>query len=151
MKTLQTGDDEKSDFVKITRKINFFASMNMGLLEKILTYVTLYEYGAGEKVCRQGEKGDAFYAVKAGRLTVSVKKGLIFSKKLAELGPGDFFGEMALIDRAPRNATIACETAAKLFVLLSEHFEAAMRENPKLAEEMKSLAAARRFELIHNT
>ena len=149
MKKLMPTEDERSAFVKITSKIKFFASMNMGLLEKILFYVALYEFDKGEKVCRQGEKGDAFYAVMEGELSVSVKSGFFSSKKVATLKAGDFFGEMALIDHAPRSATVTCETHTKIFLLLTEHFDAALRENPKFADEIRKLAGERQFEIDH--
>ena len=150
MRKLPITDEESVLFTKIVRKINFFASMNMGLLEKILGHIAYYSFDKGEKICRQGDPGDSFYVVAEGKLGVSVKNGLFsFSKKVAELGPGSCFGEMALLSRAPRTATVACEEPSKLFVLLADHFEAALAQNPAFAEEIRKLAADRKFELDH--
>jgi CRP-like cAMP-binding protein len=148
MKKLPMTSAETLEFAKMVRKINFFASMNMGLLEKILDRINLYQYDKGEKVCRQGDAGDSFYVVYTGRLNVSVKKGFFSSsKQVAELNPGDCFGEMALLSRAPRNATVACENEAKLFVLLAASFDQVLGENQAFAQEIKRLAAERGFEL----
>ncbi|PKM97661.1 MAG: hypothetical protein CVU79_07440 [Elusimicrobia bacterium HGW-Elusimicrobia-3] len=150
MQKLPITDNESILFTKIVRKINFFASMNMGLLEKILGHIAYYSFDKGEKICRQGDPGDSFYVVAEGKLGVSVKSGFFsFSRKVAELGPGSCFGEMALLSRAPRTATVACEEPAKLFVLLADHFDAAMAQNPAFAEEIRKLAADRKFDLDH--
>lgn len=147
MKKLQVTDAESVLFTRISRKINFFARMNMGLLEEILKRITYYQFDKGEKVCRQGEPGDSFYVVAEGRLGVRVKTGLIFSRKVAELIPGDCFGEMALLTRAPRTATVACEEESKLFILTADHFDEAVKQNPAFAEEIKKLADARKSAL----
>lgn len=152
MKKIQMGDAEKVNFVRITREINLFASMmTIGVMENILSRVELYEFDPGEKVVRQGETGDAFYAVLSGKLRVSVREAFVFSKKLAELNEGAFFGEIALLNRTPRSATVTCETTARLFTLRSEHFQATMNESPKFSEEMKKLASDRLFELKYNS
>ncbi|PIS47921.1 MAG: hypothetical protein COT17_00975 [Elusimicrobia bacterium CG08_land_8_20_14_0_20_51_18] len=146
MEKLPMTDADMVRFTKAVKGIKFFAAMNMGLLEKILNRIGYYRYGKGEKVCRQGEIGDAFYVVSEGRLSVKVSSALIFSKKLAELGPGGCFGEMSLLERKPRNATVVCEETSKLFALTFEHFDRVLNENPAFREEIKKLAAERKFE-----
>lgn len=150
MKRLPLTDEDVTVFMRMVRKINFFASMNMGLLETILKHINTFDAEPGEVVCRQGEPGDSFYVVASGRLSVKVKTSFFLpAKQVAELGPGDCFGEMALIDRAKRSATIACTEKSKLFILLADHFDAVARQNPAFAEEIKHLAADRKFELEH--
>ena len=144
MKKIQMGDEDKVSFVRLTRNINLFASMmNVGIMENILSRVELYELDPGEKVFSQGEAGDAFYAVLSGKLKVSVREAFVFSKKLAELKEGDFFGEMALLNNSPRSATVTCETAVRLFALRSEYFQAALKESREFSEELKKLASDR--------
>ena len=147
MKKLPVTSADVVEFGKMVRKVNFFASMNMGLLEKILNRISLYQYDKGEKVCRQGGEGDSFYVVDQGRLKVSVREGFVFSRTLAYLAPGDCFGEMALLNRERRNATVSCEEDSKIFVLLADSFDQVLTENPAFAEEIKQLAAGRGFEL----
>lgn len=149
MEKLPLTDAETVLFTKMVKKINFFASMNMGLLEKILSRINYYRYAAGEKVCRQGDPGDSFYVVAEGKLKVSVREAFLFSRQLAVLGPGDCFGEMALLESKPRNATVACEEPSKIFVLTSEHFGQVLAENPAFKQEINRLASDRRFELDH--
>ncbi len=148
MKKLTVTDADTVEFGRMVRKIKFFSSMNMGLLEKILNRIVLYQYEAGEKVCKQGETGDSFYVVYSGRLSVRVKSGFFSpSKQVAELGPGDCLGEMALLNREPRNATVICAEDTRLFVLLADNFDQVLDENPAFREEIKRLASERSFEL----
>lgn len=148
MKKLQMGDAEQAAFVRLTKNINLFASIqDAGVMEKILACVGLYEFASGDKVFGQGEPGDAFYAVQAGRVKVSVREAFILQKKLAELKEGDFFGEMALLDSAPRSATVTCLADSRLFVLKRDDFLGAMKDNPEFTANIKKLAADRLFEL----
>jgi len=149
MKKIAITDTETVQFTKIVKKIKLFAAMNMGLLEKILNRIYYYQYEKGEKVCRQGDPGDAFYVVNEGRLLVSVREAFLFSRTLAHLVPGDCFGEMALLAREPRNATVTCEEDSKIFVLMIDNFDQVLAENPAFAQEMKKLAADRNFEIQH--
>ncbi|HOI41870.1 MAG TPA: cyclic nucleotide-binding domain-containing protein [Elusimicrobiales bacterium] len=145
MKKLTMTDADTVRFTGIAGRIKFFSAMSTALLEKILGWVTLCEYEKGEKICSQGDPGDAFYAIDSGKVSVKAERRILpFPKKLADLGPGDFFGEMALLYRQPRNATVICDGPTKVFVLLADHFEAAAKENPKFAEEIQKLADERR-------
>ncbi len=149
MKKLPLTDADTILFTKMVKKINFFASMNMGLLEKILNRINYYQYDGGEKVCRQGDPGDTFYVVSEGKLKVSIREAFLFSRTLAELGPGDCFGEMALLERKPRNATVTCESPSNIFILTADHFDQVLAENPSFKQEIKRLASDRQFEIDH--
>jgi len=148
MKRLTATNEEIAEFTRLSRKVNFFSQMTVGLLEKIVAFVMLFEYKAGEKICKQGGEGDAFYLVYSGRLGVSIKKGFFScSRKVAALGPGDFFGEMALLERGPRTATVECEADSKVFVLLADQFREVASSNPDFVAYMKNLSASRKFEI----
>lgn len=150
MQKLQMTDADIAEFTRLVREIKFFAAMNMGLLEKILAHVGIYAFKKGDNVCRQGDPGDSFYVVKEGKLKVSVREAFLFSRTVAWLGPGQCFGEMALLFGKPRNATVACEEDSKVFVLLAESFNEVLRQNPSFKAEINKLASDREFELIHN-
>ncbi len=148
MKKLERTVDAAVEFTRLVRDMKFFSALNMGLFEKVLDGVLLYGFSSGEKICRQGDPGDSCYVVRRGRLSVEVKGGLrLFSKKIAELGPGDIFGEMALLGKQPRAATVACKEDTEVFVILADNFRAVISQNPTFRAEMKKLAAERNFEL----
>jgi CRP-like cAMP-binding protein len=148
MKKIPPTDKDLAEFSRLSRKIKLFTLMKMDLLEKIMAWVMIYEYEKGEKICAQGAKGDCCYIVYEGALTVKVKKGLFsLSKEIATLEPGDILGEMSLISRNPRTATVVCKEPTKLFIILADHFDSAIAANPTFAQEVKKLVAERTFEL----
>lgn len=86
---------------------------------------------AGETVIADGSIGDTLFLVVAGEL--AVRKG---SRTLAVLGPGDYFGEMALIDDAPRAAAVVALTDAHLLCLGRLVFQSLTQEHPSVLAEL---------------
>jgi CRP-like cAMP-binding protein len=131
------------------RNVKFFSPLTVGQLDMVLPHVMLCRYGSGEQVFHQGQAGDAFHIVYQGKVEVRLKRMLILSKAVATLGPGQFFGETALVSNEPRNATIVCVEPTLLFTLMATDFAFVLRENPAAAAEMKSIAAQRKFVSEH--
>ncbi|MEP7060483.1 MAG: cyclic nucleotide-binding domain-containing protein [Actinomycetota bacterium] len=73
--------------------------------------------GGGEVVIREGDPGDRFYLIEDGAVAVTAA-----GRHVADLGPGDFFGEIALLRDAPRNATVTAGGPVKLLVLERAEF-----------------------------
>jgi CRP/FNR family transcriptional regulator, cyclic AMP receptor protein len=87
---------------------------------------------AGREIVREGEFPYEFFAIEEG--TAEVKRG---EQHLAELGPGDFFGEMGLIGKAPRNASVIARSPVTAVVMTGPAFRAIDRELPKVAREIR--------------
>ncbi len=86
------------------------------------------DFPAGHVIARQGEIGTGFFVVVSGMVRV-VRDGSV----VAHLGPGEFFGELSVLDRLPRNAMVAAEEATTCLALASWDFDAVLLENPALA------------------
>ena len=87
----------------------------------------------GTVIFREGEYGDSFYQVLSGSVEVTVSYGTDHARRLTDLGPGSFFGEIAVIEKFPRTATIiACQTGATLLELSPDTMDDSFRENPDL-------------------
>ena len=89
---------------------------------------TEVDFPAGHVIARQGEIGTGFFVVVSGGVRV-VRDGTV----LAHLGPGEFFGELSVLDGRPRNAMVATESATTCLALASWDFDAALTENPRIA------------------
>src|SRR2546427_11261795 len=71
----------------------------------------------GQVICREGDPGEEMFVVRRGSIVISKLVTGRVEQVLARIGPGDFFGEMALFDRSPRSATISADNDAVLLVL----------------------------------
>jgi CRP/FNR family transcriptional regulator, cyclic AMP receptor protein len=98
------------------------------------------EIPVGTVLVREGEPGKEMYVIQSGKVRIS-KKVREVEKVLAVLGPGEFFGEMAIISNKPRNASATVEEVARLLVIDPKTFEAMIRGNSEIAVRMiKKLA-----------
>lgn len=84
-------------------------------------------FPSGHVIARQGEIGTGFFVVVDGSVRV-VRDGIV----LAHLGPGDFFGELSVLDGKPRNATVSAESPTTCLAIASWDFEAALLANPSV-------------------
>lgn len=91
----------------------------------------------GTEAVREGEQGDVFFIVISGEATVH--RG---GRKIGPLGPGDHFGELALLDPAPRAATIRAVTALELGTLGHRMFKVLLRDMPSVAAGLLASMAA---------
>lgn len=98
------------------------------------------EIPKGTILFREGEPGKEMYVLQSGKVAIS-KKVRDVEKVLAILGPGEFFGEMAIISNKPRNASATVADDAKLLVIDPKTFESMIRGNAEIAVRMiKKLA-----------
>ena len=85
----------------------------------------------GEVIFRQGDPGNCMYDILWGSVGVYAEYGTPNEKKLAELRPGDFFGEMGLLEQSPRSATVvALENDTQVSVIMESDFRDYFEENP---------------------
>jgi CRP-like cAMP-binding protein len=89
------------------------------------------DFAAGDTITEQGAAGDRFFVILEGEATVRIN-----GRARKHLGPGGYIGEMALIDRAPRSATVVADTPVRTFSLASFAFRPLLRELPTLSEKL---------------
>ena len=111
--------------VALLRRTSIFGPLGPANLERVARNMVPLEVAAGVVVIREGDAGDRFYVIEAGTVVVS-KAGAA----LVTLGPGDFFGEIALLRDVPRTATVKAEKTCSLRTLDREHFLAAVTGSP---------------------
>jgi CRP-like cAMP-binding protein len=86
----------------------------------------------GRKLVREGEFAYEFFAIEEGK--ADVKRG---EQLLAELGPGDFFGEMGLVGDAPRNASVIATSDMRVIVMTGQAFRQIDRDYPEVANTIR--------------
>jgi SAM-dependent methyltransferase len=94
---------------------------------------------AGEVLTAEGEPGDTFYLIATGSATVT--RGGV---RLASLGPGSYFGEIAILERGPRTATVTSDTPMRMFELEAADLAALLRDIPTVRERIEAVLAERK-------
>jgi CRP/FNR family transcriptional regulator, cyclic AMP receptor protein len=129
--------------VETLRHVPLFESLDDQAARELCQLLEPLDSKAKTVLFRAGDAGDSMYLIERGkvRICVHTKDGLEVT--LAELGRGDFFGEMALLDGEPRSADAVVAEDAKLALLSREHFLTFMRNTPEVALEMLTALANR--------
>lgn len=120
--------DEKLDLL---HRIPLFSRFDRRHLERLGMLTEEVEVEPGKVLIKQGDTGDDLMIVVSGQVGVE-RDG----ERINQLGPGDFFGEIALIERGPRTATCTAEAATTLLVVNHRDFHAVMQEFPEIAAEV---------------
>ncbi len=103
--------------VDALRRAPLFEGLGKKELEQLARMSDDLDVPAGKTLCREGETGSEFFVIVGGEVEVTSR-----DKTLARLGPGDFFGEIALIAQTKRTATVTAVTPLRFFVLTSQAF-----------------------------
>lgn len=127
--------DEKLEHL---RKVPLFARMGRRELERLGQLADEVEVGLDDVLAEQGHLGQEFFIVLDGRLSVLDGRRLI-----NQLGPGDFFGEIALLDGHVRTATVRADGITRLLVIGHSEFNALMDEFPSVRTSVLEALAER--------
>ena len=121
-----------ADFLREVRLFQAFTDADRAALARALRDRTLRK---GQVLLREGDPGEEMFLVRRGTVVVSKAVTGPVEQVLARMGPGDFFGEMSLFDRAPRSATIQAESASDVTLLVLDRasLEALIEANPAAA------------------
>ena len=122
------GKDER---VELLRRVHLFHGCTDKQLSFIATQVEDVDVPAGKVLCTEGASGGDFFVVVSG--TAKVERG---GTKLDQLGPGSFFGEIALIDQGPRTATVTATSPMRLIVLGPAQFRDVLYADPEMARQL---------------
>jgi Cyclic nucleotide-binding domain/Major Facilitator Superfamily len=121
----------------LIERVAVFAPLSLVAKERIASHLIEVDVAAGDVVIRLGDAGDRFYIVGDGQLTIDA------STQQVPAGPGDFFGEIALLHDVPRTATVSADTDARLYALERDDFLAVVTGNSLARSEADAVAAER--------
>ncbi len=126
------------DGLRLLRALPLFAPLEPKSLELVAQQLRRVEVAAGETVISEGEPGDQFYVVESGALTAS-----FHGEVLSQQGPGDPFGEIALLRDVPRTATVVADEPTVLYSLDRDTFLDAVTGNSEVSGQADDLIARR--------
>ena len=118
--------------------VPLFAGLNRREIEFLGKLMDDVDVPDGKVLTREGARGGEFFIVLEG--SVRIERG---GKELNRLGPGDFLGEIALIDQGPRTATAIADGAVRLMVLTSTGFASMLSQNPGVETKILRVLASR--------
>jgi len=120
--------------VALLSRVRFLAGLPGPTLSALASHLRVERVEAGHTVITAGSVGDRFYLIRSGRLQAVAPDGTV----LTELAPGEGFGELALIDRTPRSATVQALEASELWSLDSPHFQRWVRDRFEVAARIRA-------------
>jgi CRP/FNR family cyclic AMP-dependent transcriptional regulator len=129
--------------IETLRHVPLFESLDDKAAKELCELLEPLDCEANTVLFRGGDTGDAMYLIERGKVRICVRARDGHEVTLAELGRGDFFGEMALLDGQRRSADAVVAEDARLALLSREHFLSFMRGSPDVALEMLTALANR--------
>lgn len=130
------GQDEKMEHLQT---VPILSECTGRQLREVARITDVIELEAGAVLTRVNEPGEEFFFIVDGSARVEVPG----ADKAAHLSPGEFFGEISLLDGGPRTATVVAATAIRLLVIKRRHFTTLLREVPALSLKICATLARR--------
>jgi putative peptide zinc metalloprotease protein len=134
----QEISDVKERRLALLKRISLFSALSEQEMDDLATALKEERFGTGEYVIHQGDAGDKFYIVKNGVASVWQKTPDETKKIVDKLGVGQYFGEVALISNAPRNASIRAETPLSLLSLNRNTFDRLVKKCINLGQQVNA-------------
>ncbi len=125
----------KTSLLRRVELLSGVSSRSLGLIADRMVDIT---FPPGDYILRQGQVGTGFYLVVSGRVRV-VRGGDV----VARLGPGEFFGELSVLDQMPRTAHVMADEPTVCLALPSWDFTKLLEQNPKIALSVLRVVARR--------
>jgi CRP-like cAMP-binding protein len=125
------GKLRQDDKMTYLQRVQLFESCSSRQLRAIARIADVQEVAAGAVLARAGDPGDRFFVIVDGAARIEVSP-----QKQSRISPGEFFGEMSLLDGEPRSATVTADTAMRLLVIQRRDFMTLLGEVPALTERI---------------
>jgi CRP-like cAMP-binding protein len=121
----------RAELIQHLSGVPMFRACTKKELQAISRLMTLMDVDAGAVLTREGDRGQEFMIVVEGE-AVATRRG----RKIATFGPGQFFGEIALLDPGERTATVVADTPMEIGVVSQQEFNQMLTDVPMLARQM---------------
>jgi CRP/FNR family transcriptional regulator len=145
--TTAAGSSTRKPGVRLLSTVPLFAGLSQTQLRTVAGLAQEVTYSPGRMIVRAGSPGVAFYVIVEGE--AKVLRGKIASARGTwKVGPGDFFGEMALLDGGPRSASVVAETPLTTIRIERSELRKLLRDEPRIALKLLEGMATRMRELM---
>jgi CRP/FNR family transcriptional regulator, cyclic AMP receptor protein len=138
-RTPAPGEGDEGMDTQRLKRLPLFEELDRKALERLAAWTDEVDVAPGKRLVEEGALPHEFFVIEQGTAEV-LHAGTV----VAELGPGDFFGELALLEEQRRTATVVATTPLHVVVMFVREFEQMEREMPELAERIRASVAARK-------
>jgi len=118
---------------EMLKNVEIFSELGRRDLERVGKLMVPRQIRAGEVIIKEGDQAAGFFVINSGKVEVVQDADGSNPQQLATLGPGDFFGEMALFEGFPRNATVRAMDDTECLAMTRWDFTAEMKNHPEIA------------------
>jgi CRP/FNR family cyclic AMP-dependent transcriptional regulator len=119
------------DAAELLRQVPLFSDLDQRELQDIASAMKSRTFSAGQEIAVEGQSGVGFFVIEDGQAKVTVG-----GDEVRTLGPGDYFGEVALITQGPRTATVTAASDLKTYGMTFWEFRPLVEDTPSLAWKM---------------
>lgn len=142
-RNLDVADDVRADLLSVSelRKLAPFAALDSADAARLLRGAGWRNFKPGERIVKQGEAGESFYVISSGQVDVIENR-----KRTGRLGAGDYFGEIALLTREPRTATVRAATPVRALELEGKAFDRVLAKSFRKGRLAPSRTLTREWE-----
>jgi CRP/FNR family transcriptional regulator, cyclic AMP receptor protein len=117
-----------TDTAALLKQVPLFSDLDNRELEQIARSMKQRSFSAGQQIAVEGQSGVGFFVIEDGQAKVTVH-----GDEVRRLGPGDYFGEIALIAQSPRTATVTADTELKTYGMTFWDFRPLVEDTPSIA------------------
>ncbi|HEX5949950.1 MAG TPA: cyclic nucleotide-binding domain-containing protein [Actinomycetota bacterium] len=128
-------------------RVPLFANLSPRYLRRVADLCEEQRYMEGATIVRAGDIGDTFYTILEGQAKVVSPKGRVVNR----VYPGDFFGEISLLDGGPRTASVVAETPMVMLGLSRRNFQSLLAAEPAVAVKLLQHSAGMLRRMAHPT
>jgi CRP/FNR family cyclic AMP-dependent transcriptional regulator len=123
---VRLGKDGKIDLI---RKVPLFSRLSKTGLSDVASIADEMDLPEGKELTREGERGREFFVILDGEADVTQQ-----GKRIRQLGKGDFLGEIALVTKQPRTATVTATSSLRVLVITDRDFARLLRDSPEIGQ-----------------
>lgn len=127
-----------SSVVQQLSQTDLFSSLSRRALERVASQANVVHHAAGKEITEQGRSAAGFHLITDGTASVSVN-----GAERPDIGPGQYFGEISLIDGEPRSATVVARTDLTTISLVSWAFTPILDEEPEVTKRLLTVLCSR--------
>ena len=132
-----------TDKILFLKRVPLFAKMSLEQIQVLTSHLEEQHFLPGEAIIYEGEFSQELYILMSGRVRIAKDYGGPHERTLAVLTQGEFFGDMAIFESAPRSATAVAEEESELLALSPEKFKQTIYQKPEMVFEIFRELSAR--------